>query len=142
MSLINFKSDSVTQLRAILGSYGDNQIGSALKTSAPYVETRWFRVTEEVTTEEEEPTTEYKAEEILPDGTVLEDGIKFDSDGTNTYKPADPVYLNNLLINAELFSGSVELDKAYQVEAVWPKTYGEDPVYYIIPQGSGNWDNR
>ena len=40
-------------------------------------------------------------------------------------------------INSELFTGAVEVGKAYQVEFIAPKTYEEKTQYYIVPKGGG-----
>ena len=139
MSLVNFSPESIAQLRAILGSFGDDEIAREIKSTVPYVESRYFQVSSIVEKETEggDKYNEYKAFEVLPDGTPVDDGIIFDSDATNTFKPADPVYFDNLRINELIFSGSVELGYAYQVEAVWRELENEDPVYYIIPKGGG-----
>ncbi len=136
MSLVNFRQDSLAQLKALLGSYGNEVIGQLVKDTEPYIESRWYKVTEEVDGEEE-GTKEYKAEEVYPTGDPVINGIIFDSDGTNTDKPSDPIYKANLQINTTLYSGSVEVGKAYRVEAVYPKTYEDPVVYYIIPEGGG-----
>ena len=139
MSLVNFSPESIAQLRAILGSFGDNEIAREIKSTVPYIESRYFQVSSIVEKETEggDKYNEYKAFEVLPDGTPVDDGIIFDSDATNTFKPADPIYFDNLRINDLIFSGSVELGYAYQVEAVWRELENEDPVYYIIPKGGG-----
>jgi hypothetical protein len=139
MSLVNFSPESIAQLRAILGSFGDNEIAREIKSTVPYIESRYFQVSSIVEKETEggDKYNEYKAFEVLPDGTPVDDGIIFDSDATSTFKPADPVYFDNLRINELIFSGSVELGYAYQVEAVWRELENEDPVYYIIPKGGG-----
>lgn len=139
MSLLNFSESSVNQLRALLGTYGNEKIGRILKSSSSYVESRWFKVSEEVTieVEGEDDTYEYKAQEVKMDGTLLVNGIIFDSDGTNTNSPDDPVYFKNLKINSALFTGAVEVGKAYQVEFIAPSSYEEETQYYIIPKGGG-----
>jgi hypothetical protein len=139
MSLLNFSESSVNQLRALLGTYGNEKIGRILKSSSSYVESRWFKVSEEVTVEVEgeDDTYEYKAQEVRVDGSLSVNGIIFDSDGTNTNKPDDPVYFKNLKINSELFTGAVEVGKAYQVEFIAPSSYEEETQYYIIPKGGG-----
>ena len=139
MSLVNFSPESIAQLRAILGSFGDDEIAREIKSTVPYIESRYFQVSSivEKETESGDKYNEYKAFEVLPDGTPVDDGIIFDSDATNTFKPADPIYFDNLRINELIFSGSVELGYAYQVEAVWRELENEDPVYYIIPKGGG-----
>lgn len=139
MSLVNFSPESIAQLRAILGSFGDDEIAREIKSTVPYIESRYFKVSSivEKETESGDKYNEYKAFEVLPDGTPVDDGIIFDSDATNTFKPADPIYFDNLRINDLIFSGSVELGYAYKVEAVWQELENEDPVYYIIPKGGG-----
>ena len=139
MSLLNFSESSVNQLRALLGTYGNEKIGRILKSSSSYVESRWFKVSEEVTVTDQngDESKEYKAQEVRVDGSLSVNGIIFDSDGTNTNKPDDPVYFNNLKINSELFTGAVEIGKAYQVEFVAPSSYQEQTQYYIIPKGGG-----
>jgi len=139
MSLLNFSDSSIDQLRTILGSYGNEKVGRLLKQSSSYVESLWFKVTEQVTitVEGEDDTFEYKAQEVKMDGTLASNGIIFDSEGTNTDKVEDPVYYDNLKINSELFTGAVEVGKAYQVEFIAPSSYEEKTQYYIIPKGGG-----
>jgi len=138
MSLVNFTDPSLEQLRGILGSYGNEQVGRLIKSTATYVESRWFKVTDEVTiTEGQDETTEYKASEVSMDGTIVPNGIRFDSDATTSNKPDDPVYFKNLKINADLFTGAVEVGKAYQVEFVSPRSYEDETQYYIVPKGGG-----
>ncbi len=139
MSLLNFSESSVNQLRALLGTYGNEKIGRILKSSSSYVESRWFEVTEKVvvTVLGGDDTIEYKAQEVRIDGSVVENGIVFDTSGINTYNPDDPVYYKNLLINSALFTGDVEVGKAYQVEATTTSSYEEETQYYIIPKGGG-----
>ena len=139
MSLLNFSESSVNQLRALLGTYGNEKIGRILKSSSSYVESRWFKVSEEVTITDQngDESKEYKAQEVRVDGSLSVNGIIFDSDGTNTNKPDDPVYFKNLKINSELFTGAVEVGKAYQVEFIAPSSYEEETQYYIIPKGGG-----
>lgn len=138
MSLVNFTDPSLEQLRGILGSYGNEQVGRLVKSTSTYVESRWFKVTDEVTvTEGEDETTEYKAKEVLMDGTIIPNGVWFDSDATASNDPDDPVYFKNLKINAELFTGAVEVGKAYQVEFISPRSYEEETQYYIVPKGGG-----
>lgn len=143
MSLVNFTDPSLEQLRGILGSYGNEQVGRLVKSTSTYVESRWFKVTDEVTevtlnpdgsTNEE---TEYKASEVLMDGTIVPNGVWFDSDATASNNPDDPIYFKNLKINAELFTGAVEVGKAYQVEFISPRSYEEETQYYIVPKGGG-----
>lgn len=138
MSLVNFTEPSLEQLRGILGSYGNEQVGRLVKSTSTYVESRWFKVTAKVTvTEGEDETTEYKASEVLMDGTIIPNGVWFDSDATASNDPDDPVYFKNLKINAELFTGAVEVGKAYQVEFISPRSYEEETQYYIVPKGGG-----
>jgi len=138
MSLVNFTDPSLEQLRGILGSYGNEQVGRLVKSTSTYVESRWFKVTDEVTvTEGEDETTEYKASEVLMDGTIIPNGVWFDSDATASNNPDDPIYFKNLKINAELFTGAVEVGKAYQVEFISPRSYEEETQYYIVPKGGG-----
>lgn len=139
MSLLNFSESSVNQLRALLGTYGNEKIGRILKSSSSYVESRWFEVTEKVvvTVLGGDDTIEYRAQEVRIDGSVVENGIVFDTSGINTYNPDDPVYYKNLLINSALFTGDVEVGKAYQVESTTTSSYEEETQYYIIPKGGG-----
>ena len=138
MSLVNFSESSLTQLKSLIGSFGNDELDRAFTSSVPYVESRWFKVTEEVeVTVGEETTTEYKATEVNPDGTTVSAGIVFDSDATPSNKPSDPTYFNNLKINTGLYTGSIEVNKAYQVEAVWHNDASGEIVYYIIPKGGG-----
>lgn len=138
MSLVNFTDPSLEQLRGILGSYGNEQVGRLVKSTSTYVESRWFKVTAKVTvTEGEDETTEYKASEVLMDGTIIPNGVWFDSDATASNNPDDPIYFKNLKINAELFTGAVEVGKAYQVEFISPRSYEEETQYYIVPKGGG-----
>ena len=138
MSLVNFTDPSLEQLRGILGSYGNEQVGRLVKSTSTYVESRWFKVTDEVTvTEGQDETTEYKASEVLMDGTIIPNGVWFDSDATASNNPDDPIYFKNLKINAELFTGAVEVGKAYQVEFISPRSYEEETQYYIVPKGGG-----
>ena len=139
MSLLNFSESSVNQLRALLGTYGNEKIGRILKSSSSYVESRWFKVSEEVTITDQngDESKEYKAQEVRVDGSLSVNGIIFDSEGTNTNKPDDPIYFKNLKINSELFTGAVEVGKAYQVEFIAPSSYEEETQYYIIPKGGG-----
>ena len=144
MSLLNFSESSVNQLRALLGTYGNEKIGRILKSSSSYVESRWFKVSEEVTITDQngDESKEYKAQEVRVDGSLSVNGIIFDSEGTNTNKPDDPIYFKNLKINSELFTGAVEVGKAYQVEFIAPSSYEEETQYYIIPKGGGGGDFR
>lgn len=141
MSLVNFSESSLTQLKALIGSFGNEELEREFISSVPYVESRYFQVSSIVEKETEggDKYNEYKAFEVLPDGTPVDDGIIFDSDATNTFKPANPVYFDNLRINELIFSGSVELGYAYQVEAVWPDDANGEIVYYIIPKGGGGF---
>ena len=138
MSLVNFSQSSLTQLKSLLGSFGNEELERQFTSSVPYVESRWFKVTEAVdVTEGEDTSTEYKAEEVYPDGTAVSAGIVFDSDATPSNKPSDPTYFKNLKINSDLYTGAIEVNKAYQVEAVWPNDASGEIVYYIIPKGGG-----
>ena len=138
MSLVNFTEPSLEQLRGILGSYGNEQVGRLVKSTSTYVESRWFKFSDEVSvTEGQDETTEYKASEVLMDGTVVPNGVWFDSDATTSNNPDDPIYFKNLKINAELFTGAVEVGKAYQVEFISPRSYEEETQYYIVPKGGG-----
>jgi len=143
MSLVNFTDPSLEQLRGILGSYGNEQVGRLVKSTPTYVESRWFKVTKEVTETTLNPDgstndeKEYKASEVLVDGTIVANGVWFDSDATNSNDPEDPIYFDNLKINSELFTGAVEVGKAYQVEFISPKTYEGKTQYYIVPKGGG-----
>ena len=138
MSLVNFSQSSLTQLKALIGSFGNEELERQFISSVPYVESRWFKVTEAVeVTEGEDTSTEYKAEEVYPDGTTVSAGIVFDSDATPSNDPSEPTYFKNLKINSDLYAGSIEVNKAYQVEAVWPDDANGEIVYYIIPKGGG-----
>ena len=139
MSLINFTESSVAQLRAILGNFGDDEVLRLIKSTVPYIESRYFQVSDivEIEVDGADNQKEYKAFEILPDGTPVEDGIIFDSEKENTYNPSDPIYFDNLRVNDIVFSGSVDVGFAYKVEAVWRELENEDPIYYIIPKGGG-----
>ena len=126
-------------MRAILGSFGDDEIAREIKSTIPYIESRDYQVSDivEIEVDDGDNYNEYKAFEVLPDGTPVENGVVFDSDETNTFKPSDPVYFSNLKINTELYTGAVEVNKAYQVEAVWPNDASGEVIYYIIPKGGG-----
>ncbi|NQY01145.1 MAG: hypothetical protein HRT70_08480, partial [Flavobacteriaceae bacterium] len=139
MSLINFTESSVAQLRAILGNFGDDEVLRQIKSTVPYIESRYFQVSDivEIEVDGADNQKEYKAFEILPDGTPVEDGIIFDSEKENTYNPSDPIYFDNLRVNDIVFSGSVDVGFAYKDEAVWRELENEDPIYYIIPKGGG-----
>ena len=139
MSLVNFNSNSISQLRSILGSFGNDELSLAIRSGAPYIESQYFQVSDivEIEVEGADNQKEYKAFQVRPDGTPVESGIIFDSDGVNTSKVDDPVYYKNLRVNDLIFSGTVELGFAYKVEAVWDIDKIEDPVYYIIPKGGG-----
>lgn len=136
MSLANFTNPSLEKLKVLLGSFSDAEIGRLEKQSIPYVEDQWFKVTEEVDGVEE-GSREYKAVQVRADGSLVESGIEFDSDATYTGDIDEPVYFDNLQLNSTLFSGSVEVGKAYKVEAVEQESASEDNIYYIIPEGGG-----
>jgi len=138
MSLLTFTDGQRDTLSSLLNSFGDGDVSRAIRQTTVYIESRYFKVTTQVDVPAEgevEASTEFKAEEVLPDGTVLPNGIRFDSDGTNTNKIGDPIYYPNLKFNNELFSGSIELNKAYQVEEVDSGVYGEASDWYVIPKG-------
>jgi hypothetical protein len=142
MALLNFKSASEDKLRGILGSYNTEEDRARLRFSDSYVEKNYYKVTQIIqgtVVGSEETYTEYKAIQVNPDGTEVQNGIVFDSDQTYTSNVNSPLYLPNLKINEELFTGAVELGKAYQVEEIDPEDFsgGLEPVYYIIPKGGG-----
>ncbi len=138
MSLVNFSDSSLTQLKGLIGSFGNSELEREFISSVPYVESRWFKVTKSIeVTEGEDTSTEYKAEEVYPDGTTVSAGIVSDSDATTYNKPSDPTYFKNLKVNSDLYTGAVEVNKAYQVEAVWPSDANGEIIYYIIPKGGG-----
>ena len=136
MSLANFTNPSLEKLKVLLGSFSDDEIGRLEKQSIPYVESQWFKVTDEVDGVEE-GSKEYKAVQVRADGSLVESGVEFDSDATYTGDIDEPVYFDNLQLNSTLFSGSVEVGKAYKVEAVEQESASEDNIYYIIPEGGG-----
>ena len=138
MSLVNFSQSSLTQLKALIGSFGNEELERQFISSVPYVESRWFKVTKSIeVTEGEDTSTEYKAEEVYPNGNTVSAGIVFDSDATPSNDPSEPTYFKNLKINSDLYTGAIEMNKAYQVEAVWPDDANGEIVYYIIPKGGG-----
>ena len=139
MAIINFKKESQDKLSFILGSVETEEDTNRGSFVDSYVEKNYYKVTEAVIVEVEgeDDTTEYKATQVNPDGSVEENGIVFDSDETYTSNVNSPLYLPNLKINTTLFSGDVEVGKAYQVEEIDPDEFGEEPVYYIIPKGGG-----
>ena len=144
MAIINFKKESQDKLSFILGSVETEEDTNRGSFVDSYVEKNYYKVTEAVIVEVEgeDDTTEYKATQVNPDGSVEENGIVFDSDETYTSNVNSPLYLPNLKINTTLFSGDVEVGKAYQVEEIDPDEFGEEPVYYIIPKGGGTSDFR
>ena len=139
MALANFTQDSLTQLKALLGSYGNEVLSTLARQTTPYIESRWYEVTEKVEIVGFEGTFEYKAKEIYTNGDEITNGLVFDSEkyNDNTYKPDEPTYLYNLQVNTDKFVGDIEIGKAYQVEVYRTGVYGEEPVYYIIPKGGG-----
>ena len=142
MALLNFKASSEDKLRGILGAYVTEEDRPRLRSTDSYVEKFYYKVTQIIQgtiVGTEETYTEYKAIQVNPDGTEVENGVVFDSDQEYKDEANSPLYLPNLKINEELFSGSVELGKAYQVEEVDPDdiSTGLEPVYYIIPKGGG-----
>ena len=137
MALADFDTETLNKLRALLGSFGNDKVSSLLKRSTTYIESQFFEVTEEVTvTEGEDETTEYKAKEVLVDGSEVSIGVTFDSDATGTGKVDETIYLPNLKFPAK-FTGEVEVGKIYQVEAVEPSDFDGQTQYYIVPKGGG-----
>jgi len=137
MALADFDAETLNKLRALLGSFGNDKVSSLLKRSTTYIESQFFEVTEEVTvTEGEDETTEYKAKEVLVDGSEVSIGVTFDSDATGTGKVDETIYLPNLKFPAK-FTGEVEVGKIYQVEAVEPSDFDGQTQYYIVPKGGG-----
>jgi len=140
MALVNFKKESQDKLKVLIGEVKTEEQLRRLRFTDTFVEKNYYKVTHiiESTDGNGDPLTEYKAIQVNPDGTEVENGIVFDSDQTYTSDVDSPFYLPNLKINAELFSGSVEVGKAYKVEEVDPNEFNvEDPIYYIIPKGGG-----
>ena len=138
MSIVNFRKQSQEKLRILVGKTATEEDRRRERTSDTFVEKNYYKVTEIVTGTfigSEDTYTEYKAVQVDPDGTEVENGVIFDSDQTPTNDIDKPTYLSNLQINEELFSGTVELDKAYQVEEIDGDEFGDDPRYYIIPKG-------
>ena len=137
MALADFDAETLNKLRALLGSFGNDKVSSLLKRSTTYIESQFFEVTAEVTiTEGEDETTEYKAKEVLVDGSEVSIGVTFDSDATGTGKVDETIYLPNLKFPAK-FTGEVEVGKIYQVEAVEPSVFDGQTQYYIVPKGGG-----
>ena len=137
MALADFDAETLNKLRALLGSFGNDKVSSLLKRSTTYIESQFFEVTEKVTvTEGEDETTEYKAKEVLVDGSEVSIGVTFDSDATGTGKVDETIYLPNLKFPAK-FTGEVEVGKIYQVEAVEPSDFDGQTQYYIVPKGGG-----
>ena len=137
MALADFDAETLNKLRALLGSFGNDKVSSLLKRSTTYIESQFFEVTAEVTiTEGEDETTEYKAKEVLVDGSEVSIGVTFDSDATGTGKVDETIYLPNLKFPAK-FTGGVEVGKIYQVEAVEPSVFDGQTQYYIVPKGGG-----
>jgi len=138
MALLNFGAESQVKLGKILGSFDTTIQERVVRSQTGYIENQYFQVTEQVDIEaegEEESSTEFKAIEVQPNGNPVENGIVFDSDATPSTNVADPIYLPNLKFNSELFSGSVEVGKAYTVEEVDSDTFGEASDWFIIPKG-------
>lgn len=137
MALADFDAETLNKLRALLGSFGNDKVNSLLKRSTTYIESQFFEVTEKVTvTEGQDETTEYKAKEVLVDGSEVSIGVTFDSDATGTGKVDETIYLPNLKFPAK-FTGEVEVGKIYQVEAVEPSDFDGQTQYYIVPKGGG-----
>lgn len=140
MALVNFKKESQDKLKVLIGEVNTEEDLRRLRFTDTFVEKNYYKVTHiiESTDSNGDPQTEYKAIQVNPDGTEVENGVVFDSDQTYTSDVDSPLYLPNLKLNADLFSGSVELGKAYKVEEVDPDDFNvEDPIYYIIPKGGG-----
>jgi hypothetical protein len=140
MALVNFKKESQDKLKVLIGEVNTEEDLRRLRFTDTFVEKNYYKVTHiiESTDSEGDPQTEYKAIQVNPDGTEVENGVVFDSDQTYTSDVDSPLYLPNLKLNADLFSGSVELGKAYKVEEINPDDFNvEDPIYYIIPKGGG-----
>ncbi len=138
MALLNFGAESQVKLGKILGSFDTTIQERVVRSQTGYIENQYFQVTEQVDIEaegEEESSTEFKAIEVQPNGNPVENGIVFDSDATPSTNVTDPIYLPNLKFNSELFSGSVEVGKAYTVEEVDSDTFGEASDWFIIPKG-------
>ena len=137
MALADFDTETLNKLRALLGSFGNDKVNSLLKRSTTYIESQFFEVTAKVTvTVGQDETTEYKAKEVLVDGSEVSIGVTFDSDKTGTGKVDETIYLPNLKFPAK-FTGEVEVGKIYQVEAVEPSDFGGKTQYYIVPKGGG-----
>ena len=135
--LANFTRDQIDELASILNTFGSEEIQRQYKSTIPYIENQYFKVTSEESVDGDS-AVEYKAVEVCPNGDEAHNGIVFDSDKTPTDDISQPIYLPNLKINAELFSGSVEIGKAYQVEEVDSGTFGEASEWYIIPKGGAS----
>lgn len=138
MSLIDFSNNSQTKLRGVLGSFDTKIQERVARSQVGYIENQYFKITDKVDIEAEGDTdasTEFKAIEVQPNGEEVSNGIVFDSDATESTNVADPIYLPNLKFNTELFSGSVEVGKAYTVEEVDSDTFGEASDWYVIPKG-------
>lgn len=138
MALLNFTDKSQSKLKGVLGSFDTEIQERVFRSQVGYIENQYFKVTAEVEIAAEGGTPasiEYKAVEVQPNGTEISNGIIFDSDQTPTSDISKPVYLPNLKFNSDLFSGSVEVGKAYQVEEVDSDTFGEASDWYIIPKG-------
>ena len=145
MSIVNFRKQSQEKLRILVGRTATEEDRRRERTSDTFVEKNYYKVTEIVTGTfigSEDTYTEYKAVQVDPDGTEVENGVIFDSDQTPTNDIDKPTYLSNLQINEELFSGTVELDKAYQVEEIDGDEFGDDPQYFIIPKGGAGGGSR
>lgn len=130
--LANFTSEQINELGALLNSFGNEFVSRDSKSNPAYVESRYFKITEQVDTDGE---TEFKATEVTPDGKDVSIPIVFDSDATPSDDIGTPIYLSNLKFNDALFSGSVEVGKAYQVEEVEATVFGDPPDWYVIPKG-------
>ena len=138
MALLNFGAESQVKLGKILGSFDTTIQERVVRSQTGYIENQYFQVTEQVDIEavgEEEASTEFKAIEVQPDGNPVVNGIVFDSDKEPSTEVTDPIYLPNLKFNSTLFSGSVEVGKAYTVEEVDSDTFGEASDWFIIPKG-------
>ncbi len=120
MALADFDAETLNKLRALLGSFGNDKVNSILRRSTTYIESQFFEVTEKVTVTGEngdDDTFEYKAKEVLVDGSDVAIGVVFDSDKEGTGKVDETIYLSNLKFPNK-FTGDVEVGKVYQVESV------------------------
>lgn len=138
MALADFDNETLNKLRGLLGTFSNDKVSSLVRKSTTYIESQYFEVTEKVTVtvQGQDDTYEYKAKEVLIDGTEVAIGVVFDSDATGTGKVDETIYLPNLKF-PDKFTGDVEVGKIYQVDAVDSDTFGGQTQYYIIPKGGG-----